>query len=100
MPGQTVPQLPQLLRSVLVSTQPLPQRINGARHWKSQDPALHTGLALPGAKHTIPHLPQSDVALEVSTHEPSQLVSAPQSVPQLPPLHTMPAPHLFVQLPQ
>jgi len=41
-----------------------------------------------------------DVALEVSTHEPLQLVSAPQSVPQLPDLQTMPAPHLIEQLPQ
>jgi hypothetical protein len=48
----------------------------------------------------VPHLPQFDVALDVSTHEPLQLVSVPQSVPQLPDLHTLPAPHLIVQLPQ
>jgi hypothetical protein len=93
MPGQTVPQLPQLLASVLVSTQLLPQRMNGAVHWKSQLPPLQTDLALAGAGHTVPHFPQSEVALEVSTHEPLQLLSVPQSVPQLPDLQTVPAAH-------
>jgi hypothetical protein len=55
---------------------------------------------LAGAVQTLPHVPQLDVALEVSTHEPLQLLSAPQSVPQLPDLQTVPTPHLFEQLPQ
>ena len=100
MPGQTLPQLPQLTGSVLVSTQPLPQRMNGAVHWKSQLPLPHTDLPLVGAEQTTPHLPQLEVALEVSTHEPVQFVSVPQSVPQLPPLQTLPEPHLIVQFPQ
>jgi hypothetical protein len=41
-----------------------------------------------------------DVALEVSTHEPLQLVSAPQSVPHAPDLQTVPTAHLLVQVPQ
>jgi hypothetical protein len=53
-----------------------------------------------GAEHTVPHLPQLEVALEVSTHEPLQLVNVPQSVPQVPDLQTLPAPQGFVQLPQ
>ena len=100
MPGQTVPQPPQLLGSVLVSTQLSVQRMNGAVHWKSHFPPLQTDLPFVGAEHTTPHFPQLEVALEVSTHEPLQFVNVPQSVPQLPPLHTMPEPHLFVQFPQ
>jgi hypothetical protein len=100
MPAQTLPQVPQLFRSVLVSTHALPQRMNGAVHWKSQVPPLHTDLPLVGAEQTTPHLPQLEVALEVSTHEPLQLVSVPQSVPQLLPLQTFPGSHLVVQSPQ
>jgi hypothetical protein len=100
IPGQTAPHVPQLLTSVLVSTQLLPQRMKGAVHWKSQLPLLHTDLLFAGGLQTAPHLPQLDVALEMSTHEPLQLVSAPQSLPQVPDLHTAPAPHWVVQLPQ
>jgi len=74
--------------------------MKGAVHWKSQLPAAQTDLPFVGDVQTVPHAPQLDVALEVSTHEPLQLVSAPQSVPQVPDLQTMPAPHSFVQLPQ
>jgi hypothetical protein len=98
--GQAEPQPPQLLASVVVSTQALPQRMKGAVHWKSQAPPLHTDLPLLGAVQTFPHIPQLDVALEVSTHDPLQLLDVPQSVPQVPDLQTMPAPHLIEQSPQ
>jgi hypothetical protein len=100
MPGQTTPQLPQFFGSALVSTQLSPQRMKGAVHWKSQVPPPHTDLAFAGDAQTVPHLPQLEVALDISTHEPLQLVSAPQSVPQSPNLQTAPVPHSFVQLPQ
>jgi hypothetical protein len=100
MLGQSLPQPAQLLVSVVVSTQPLPQRMKGAVHWKSQLPALQTDLPFAGTGHTVPHVPQLDVALEVSTHEPLQLLSDPQSLAQLPELQTEPALHCFVQLPQ
>jgi hypothetical protein len=100
IPGHTEPQLPQLPASILVSTQMLPQRMKGALHWKSQLPREQTDLPFAGDVQTVPHAPQLDVALEVSTHEPLQLVSVPQSVPQAPDLQTMPAPQSFVQLPQ
>lgn len=61
---------------------------------------MQTDLPFAGAVQIFPHIPQFEVALEVSTHEPLQLVSVPQSVPQLPDLQTAPAWHLFVQLPQ
>jgi hypothetical protein len=48
----------------------------------------------------VPHVPQLDVALEVSTHEPLQLLSVPQSLPQLPALQTVPTPHLVAHVPQ
>jgi len=57
-------------------------------------------LPFAGALQTVPHDPQFEVALEVSTHEPLQLVRLPQSVPQLPDLQTMPLSHFFVQIPQ
>jgi hypothetical protein len=57
-------------------------------------------LLFSGAGQTLSHCPQFDVALEVSTHEPLQFVNVPQSVPHFPDLQTMPAPHLFGQLPQ
>jgi hypothetical protein len=63
-------------------------------------PPLQTDLPLAGAVQTVPHVPQLEVALEVSTHEPLQLVRMPQSVPQLPDLQTLPTPHSFEQLPQ
>lgn len=100
MPGHAVPHAPQLLGSILVSIQLLPQRMNGALHWKSQLPLAQTDLPFAGALHTFPQLPQLDVALEVSTHEPSQLVSAPQSAPQLPEMQTIPLSHFLVQVPQ
>jgi hypothetical protein len=100
MPGQTVPQVPQLLVSLVVSTQLAPQRMKGAVHWKSHEPPLQTDLPFVGAEHTVPHLPQLEVALEVSTHEPLQLVNVPQSAPHCPDLQTMPAPQRIGQVPQ
>ena len=57
-------------------------------------------MALAGAVQTVAHFPQFDVATEVSTQAPLQLVSEPQSLPQLPALQTVPGPHCPVQLPQ
>ena len=97
--GQTVPQPPQLLTSVFVSTQPLPQPMNGRLHWKVQLPA-QTGMAFVGDVQTVPHLPQLDVSVAMSTHEPLQLVCVPQLLVQLPALHTVPAPQTVAQSPQ
>jgi hypothetical protein len=91
IPGHTVPHAPQLLVSLLVSTQPAPQRISGKLHWKVQLPPLQTAVALSGGVQALPHFPQLDVALDVSTQEPPQLVRAPQSALQVPALQTVPA---------
>ena len=61
---------------------------------------MQTDLPLTGAAQTLPHVPQLEVALEVSTHEPLQLVSVPHSVPQLPDLQNVPTLHLFPHVPQ
>lgn len=71
-----------------------------ALHEKSHPAALHTGMALAGELHTLPHWPQFEVSLATSTHEPEQAVSAPHSVEQTPDLQTLPAAHTVVQLPQ
>ena len=62
--------------------------------------AVHSAVALSGGKQTLPHLPQFDGELRVSTHEPPQLVNAPQSEPQAPALQTEPAAQLVPHLPQ
>ena len=61
---------------------------------------MHSAVALSGGKQTLPHLPQFDGELRVSTHEPPQLVNAPQSEPQAPALQTEPAAQLVPHLPQ
>jgi hypothetical protein len=100
IPGHAVPHAPQLLVSLLVSTQPFPQWMSGKLHWKVQLPLLQTAVAFRGDAQTFWHLPQLDVALDVSTHEPPQLVRAPQSALQLPALQTVPAPQAVPHTPQ
>lgn len=97
--GQTVPHAPQFFTSDFTSVHCEPQRIVGCLHWKSQLP-VHTGVALAGAVHTVPHLPQLEVSLETFTHDPLQLVCVPQSAVHFPVLHTVPGPQTVVQLPQ
>ncbi|MEP7052384.1 MAG: hypothetical protein ABJB12_18600 [Pseudomonadota bacterium] len=99
-PGHTVPHVPQFLVSLLVSTQPLPQRMVGKLHWNAQVPLLQMAVALAGGTHAFWHLPQLDVALEISTQEPPQLVSVPQLALHTPLLQTEPAPHVVPQAPQ
>ena len=55
-----VPHVPQLLLSVLVSTQALPQIVWDAdRHEAAQEPASHVGSApLIAVEHLLPHAPQ------------------------------------------
>jgi len=72
----------------------------GELHWNEQVPLLQTAVALGGGRHAFWHLPQLDVALEISTQEPLQLVSAPQPALHAPALHTEPAPHAVPQAPQ
>ena len=100
IPGHTFPHAPQLLVSLLVSTQAFAQRMSGKLHWKVHAPLLQTAVAFSGGVQTFWHLPQLDVALDVSTHEPPQLVSAPQSALQLPALHTVPAAQAVPHAPQ
>jgi len=100
IPGHTVPHAPQLLVSPLVSTQALLQRMYGRLHWKVQLPLLQTAVALRGGTHVFWHLPQLDVALDVSTQEPPQLVRAPQSALQVPALQTVPPPQAVPHTPQ
>lgn len=57
-------------------------------------------MALLGALQTVPHVRQLEVSVAKSTHDPPHAVSAPQSEPQTPALHTLPTPQAVVQLPQ
>ena len=99
--GQTLPQAPQLLGSLLVSTQPALHSMNGLRQAKSQVPPAQLGAAWGGALQIVPQAPQFDVLLARLTHEPAQLVVPfGQLSLQLPWLHTSPAPHRLMQEPQ
>jgi hypothetical protein len=97
--GHFVPHAPQLLMSLVVLTQALPQRMYGSVHWKPHIP-VQTGFAFGGALQAAPHLPQLEVSLPRFTHDPPQLVSVPHSVVQSPALHTVPMPQTVPQLPQ
>jgi hypothetical protein len=98
--GHTVPQAPQFLTLVLVSTQLSPQRVVGKLHAKSQPLDLHVGIAFGGDVHAVPHARQFDVSLVKSTHEPLHAVRVPQSAEQTPDLHNIPAPQAVLQSPQ
>lgn len=65
-----------------------------------QLPLLQTAVALGGEVQDFVQFPQWDVALEVSTQDPPQLLSAPQSALQVPALHALPAPQAVPQAPQ
>ena len=81
--GHILLQPPQLATSARGSMQAAPQRMNGLVHWKSHLPPLHTGAEFGGGLHTMPHAPQFEVSLPVSTQEEPHVVLLPQSV-----LHT------------
>lgn len=99
--GQTLPQAPQLLGSLLVSTQPVPHSMNGLRQAKSQVPPVQLGAACAGELHTLPQAPQFDVLLTTLTHEPPQfLVPVGQLSWHAPWLHTSAARHSSPQAPQ
>jgi len=61
---------------------------------------VQVAVALVGAGHTVPHFPQFELALDVSTHDPPQLVRVPQSAPQAPFLHTLPPAQAVAHFPQ
>jgi len=93
----TVPQVPQLFTSVVVSTQDEPQRVSLARHPVEQPAVPHTGVATP---QVVAHAPQfagsvaAVVHAKVAPHErnpvlhwhvPSlQVALAPHTVPHVP----------------
>jgi hypothetical protein len=75
--------------------------MNGSTHAKSQLPSAHSGVALAGGMHTVSQVPQCDVLVIRSTHEPSQAcVVSPHAVVHLPAAQTSPAPQTLVQVPQ
>ena len=100
--GQTLAQPPQLLASVLVSTQAPLHSMYGETQAKPQVLAAQVGVALTGGMHTLSQLPQCEVLLVRSTHEPSQLVVVPGQAPlaHLPAVHTSDPLHATAQSPQ
>lgn len=99
--GQGLEQPPQLLGSDLVSTQAPLHSMNGSTQAKSQLPKTQVGVALAGGMHTVAQSPQCAVLVIKSTHEPPHsLVGWGHEVPQVPAVHTSPAPQAFVQEPQ
>ena len=48
----------------------------------------------------MPHAPQLEVSLVVSTHDAPQAVLLPQSVLQVPPWQNLPGPHIVPHAPQ
>jgi hypothetical protein len=63
-------------------------------------PALHEAVPWAGAPHFLVQLEQWFGSLERSTHEPLQLVSAPQFSAHWPSAHTRSLGHAFVHDPQ
>ena len=98
--GHILLQPPQLAASERGSMQAVPQRMNGLMHWKSHFPPLHTGAAFAGALHTMPHAPQLEVSVLVSTQEDPHVVLLPQSVLHVPLWHTLPLGQTVAQAPQ
>ena len=64
-------------------------------------PVIQVGCAFTAPSQTVPHVPQFEGSVCVSTQLPEQL-SAPfgHDMPQLPFEHTRPAPQAVSQLPQ
>jgi hypothetical protein len=67
--AHTIPQPPQLLRSVLVSTHASPQRMLGGR--QSHTPSRHDAPPV----HAIEHPPQFSGLALVLTHAPPHAIS-------------------------
>ncbi len=59
--GHILPQLPQLLASVLVLMQAAPHFTKPAMQPKPHVPAAHVGVPLTGGMHTLVQEPQCDV---------------------------------------
>jgi hypothetical protein len=68
------PQFPQLFESDATSRHAAPHFLNPAAHENPQAPAAQTGAPFGGAEHTLPHAPQFDVSILVSTQDPPQSV--------------------------
>src|SRR5256885_2126318 len=100
MPGQLWRQLPQFWGSAVGSTHAAVQRMYGLRQVNPHCMLLQTGMAFVGVGQTLPQVPQFEVLVSRSTHDPLQFVVAPpQTVVQAPPLHTC-AVHIVGQAPQ
>jgi hypothetical protein len=80
---QRVPQLPQLLGSLLKSTHILPHAALPPTHAKLHTPSKHTPAPPSGAVHVAPQPPQFFGSAAVSVHVPSQLTSLPVHSPEL-----------------
>jgi hypothetical protein len=109
--GQTLPQVPQLLLSVVVLAQPLVQHVCPAE--QAGPPLQSTGAVQTLATqvspeaHALPHAPQLLGSLVVSLHPVEQHCSAPvqagpplQVVAHMPPLQTSPGAQETPHLPQ
>jgi hypothetical protein len=72
-PLQSWPQEPQFWELTVRSTQTLPQRLNGDKHWKSHMPLTQMASALAAAgRQTSPQAPQLLTSLSVFTQTPLQ----------------------------
>jgi hypothetical protein len=89
----TLPQLPQLLRSVR-GTQVLPQRMKPVPHWQTE-------LLQVPVPQELPHAPQFAGSLMVLVHNPLQVWKpVGHAVWQAPFTQVLPAPHCTPQPPQ
>jgi hypothetical protein len=82
--GQTLPQVPQLLESLVGLTQALLQLICSGGHWRTHIPPVHTWFAA----QAMPHAPQFMGSVFRSTQAPLQLVLGAVQTPHVPSLHT------------
>jgi hypothetical protein len=74
----TMPQLPQLAMSLVVSTQPWPQGVRPAPQLEEQVPAEQSSLEL----HAVPQVPQLLASLATEVHTPEHMTCpAKQAVP-------------------
>lgn len=78
------------------SRQLLPHALSPVAHWHV--PPVHVELKF--ASHALPQPPQLSKFVLVSTQVPLQEVSFALAQPQLPPVHTSPAPQTLPQVPQ
>ena len=92
--GHTLPHAPQLLLSVFVLTQFVPQLRVPVGH-------VQTPAAQPeGSGHARPQAPQLRGSVPVSTQTPVHDVSVPQRFTHVPAVHVSPVAQTRVQLPQ